>query len=249
MPQGPSPETAAALLLKARGDGTRLPCLPAALRPVSIDAAYAIQRAVLHDLGPVGGWKAGPPKPDGAIHASPIPASCVLLAPAKVPSTLAPWPELEVELALRLNHDLPTGGDASEALAAIGSLHVAVEVVSSRFEDRLRLDPLQPLADSQGNAAIVLGPALDDWREPGWTVPSAALWLDGLPAGDKPGGPALPTVLRVLAWLAGHAEAQGHPLRAGQVVMTGARIGPVPLRPGQAVRAALGQQEMSLRIG
>ncbi|UFN49297.1 fumarylacetoacetate hydrolase family protein [Roseomonas sp. OT10] len=233
-------DEAAALLLAARRENRLLPTLPGPLRPRSAAQAYAVQDAVLRGLGPVGGWKAGPPKPDGQIFASAVPQALVLRDPGALPA-LAAAPEAEVELGLVLGRDLgpEAARDPAALRAAIAAVHVAVELLASRFADRRALDSLLPLADAQSNAAILLGPALGSAGLLDVARIEAALRIDGRPAGQDRGAPAGATILESLAWLAGHAAARGVPLRAGQVIVTGARVGPVPLPPGVSVEATL----------
>ena len=236
-------EAAAELLLGARRDARPIPTLPEALRPHSVAAAYAIQDATLRRLGSIGGWKAGPPKPDGTILCAPIPAALIFDSPAELPALLAPSPEIEVELAIRLGKDLLPGTgtpDPERVRRAVTSVHVAAELVWARFTDRDRLDPLLPLADCQSNAAVILGPVIGDADLLDFEHLTGWLRIDGVPAGEDRDRPSGPTVLRSLAWLAGHAAERGAPLRAGQLVITGARIGPLPFRPGTRVEAALG---------
>lgn len=231
---------AAALLLAARREGRTLTTLPEALRPRSIAQAYAVQDAVLRGQGPVGGWKAGPPKPDGQVFAAPVPQALVFHAPDALPDLGAAL-EAEVELGLVLGRDLgpEAATDPAALRAAIASVHVAVELLASRFADRRALDYALPLADAQSNAAILLGPALGGVGLLDAGRIDTALRIDGRPAGQDRGAPSGEAILASLAWLAGHAAARGLPLRAGQVVVTGARVGPVPLPAGVPVEATL----------
>ena len=58
---------AARLLLSARRDPTqKLHSLPEVMRPKTEEQAYLIQRAIMAELGGIGGWKVGSPGPTGA---------------------------------------------------------------------------------------------------------------------------------------------------------------------------------------
>ena len=62
---------------------------------------------------------------------------------------------------------------------------------------------------------------------------------DGLAASAGPGADCLGDPLRALVWLAATARELGDPLRAGQLVLSGA-LGPmVPARPGTRFHAEL----------
>ena len=65
------------------------------------------------------------------------------------------------------------------------------------------------------------------------------LYVDGLAVSTGTGAACLGDPLDALAWLAATARDLGEPLRAGQLVLSGA-LGPmVPVRPGSEVRAEL----------
>ncbi|MFC0411032.1 fumarylacetoacetate hydrolase family protein [Roseomonas elaeocarpi] len=244
-------EEAAAFLHALRRDGRTVATLPEMLQPRSLAQAYAVQDAALRRLGPVGGWKVGPPKPDGQIFCAPVPQSLVFHAPAALP-VLAPSLEAEVEVGLVLGRDLvaaDAGLEPAALRAAVATVHVAVELLASRFRDRRAVDSLLPLADAQSNAAIVLGPALGDGALLAFEQLDAALWIDGQPAGSSRRGPSGAAILRSLAWLIGHAAERGVALRAGQALVTGARVGPVPVPHGALLEAELSPGgRMSLRL-
>ena len=198
----------------------------------------AVQDATLRLIGPAGGWKVagksgGEPRcsilPAGDFHAS---------------GALFDMPgqgfEIEVETAFVLAHNIPDRpGLVSEAdiLAAIGSVHLALELCASRFADRRLLPIPTPVADLQGNAAVVLGAPVEDWR----TLVFESLPLQ-LRIADKtldlsPRNTGLPETLKTLCWLANHARERGVPLQAKNTIITGARLGPVDLGSAAEVAA------------
>lgn len=217
------------LLIQAR-QGTRLAALPPALEPATLEAAYAIQTDVMAKLGGVAGWKIAPTKDGSAPLTSPVPPSAIHVSPAKLASAEVPGAEIEVEIAIRFGRDLPPR-DApyvrQDIVDAIASVHPAFEVLSSRFLDRQTVPPMVAIADCQSNGAVVVGPALTDWQGLDFSTVAMKLRFDGAEVGSAAGGIATGHVLDALTWLANHAQTRGLSLKAGDTVITGARVGPV----------------------
>jgi 2-keto-4-pentenoate hydratase len=63
------------------------------------------------------------------------------------------------------------------------------------------------------------------------------LALDGRSAGSARVGLTLADLLAPVVWLANHAMTRSNGLRCGDIVITGARIGPVPLLNATRVEA------------
>lgn len=53
-------------------------------------------------------------------------------------------------------------------------------------------------------------------------------------------GPSSAQVVEAVIWLVDHAAQRGVPLRRGQIIITGARLGPMPIPPGRQIRATGG---------
>lgn len=238
----PQVERAAELLVAARRSGRPLHALPPDLTPATIGAAYAIQDAVVEALGGIAGWKVGAKTPDAEPSCAPVPAGLVFASP----KTFAPGElrlrGIEAEIAFRIGRDLPpraayyTIGDVASAVA---SVHAAIEVVESRFEDFRATDPLAVLADANSNGALVCGPGrtdsirVDQLRQPARLLFGAgevANVVGGNPAGD---------VWRLVAWLANHCAARCGGLRTGEIVTTGSCTGMLFAAPGTRVVAEL----------
>ncbi|UFN48266.1 fumarylacetoacetate hydrolase family protein [Roseomonas sp. OT10] len=222
-------ERAAALLLEARRGGAPLEDLPVALRPTGIGQAYAIQDAVIRQTGRIGGWKVGPRRGDADPSCAPIGAELIHASPARFAAM--PGAEIEVEIAVTLGRDLPpreTPYAADDLREAIATLHPAIELLGSRFRDRKAASALSVVADSQSNAAVVLDPGRADWQGLALESVGMRLRLDGAEVATVAGGADTANVLSALAWLADHAAARTGGLRRGDVVITGARLGPWP---------------------
>jgi len=227
---------AARLLLSARRDLTqRLHSLPEAIRPKTEAQAYLIQRAIMDDLGGIGGWKVGSPNPDGPVTCAPLPAAAIQDSPATITGSDR---LVEAEIALRLAHDLPPRDQPyarAEVLAAIASAHPAIEVLQSRYVDVAAVDPLSALADSLSHFGLVVGPAIPDWHSLDLAAETVRLSANGADVKTGNGNPA-GDMIRMLLWLANEGAHWAGGLHAGQVVTTGSWTGKDPVPPGGEAR-------------
>lgn len=234
-------EAAAAALAKAIEGGTLLAVLPGP-GPASEAQAYAVQDAVVRVIGAQGGWKVSPLR-EGRARCSPIPARFFVDAPAQFDAAFLDGCLAEVEIAVRFKADpLGRGLALSPANLAdcIASVHPAIELLSSRFAAPDSTPDLHRLADLQGCAAVVLGAPTADWAGLEFAELPFALWLAGREVSLKVNSPTTEQTLEALCWLADHAAARGVPLKAGDVVITGARLGPVSLQGIRDCRARVG---------
>lgn len=234
-------ERGADLLIGVHAEGRRLEDLPAGLVPGDISAAYAIQDATMRRLGASGGWKTSVGRTPDVC--SPIPEGRFHPTGARLDATRWIGPRLEVELAVRLGRDLAGRGTctAEQVADAIEAVVPAFEIATSRFVDRTAVSPLCVIADLQNNEAVVCGAGITDWRGYEMAGFRGELQIDGVVAHDaKPRHQDdTRTVLRSLAWLAEQAAGRGMPLRAGNVVLLGARLMPVPIVPGTTAVATV----------
>lgn len=233
------PHSLTTLLLAQRQAGTQLTDLPADLVPQDLATAYAIQNETVAALGPIGAWKVSPMPETGTPFCSPIPAFSVHQSGSDLRRADYADFGIEVEVAVTLARDLPArDGDYTPAdlRGAIGSVHVALELLASRYADRSKMPQLANFADLQSNGCVVLGPSVDPTTLPEFGNQELNLYLDDALTETKPGGATTENVLAALAWLANHVVGRGLMLKAGDVIITGARIGPVPFA-GKVARA------------
>lgn len=230
------PKAAARVLLDVRAGAMRPAGLPTT--PPNTTAAYAVQSEVMRQLGGPASWKmallAGRDR-----HAAAMPASTVVASGA----TLAVLPHdaaIEVETAFILGTGLAAGSTPGAALAAVAEVRLAFEIVASRYRDRAAVPPLEAMADCFSSAAIVLGDPIPDWQSRLDEPLAIALSLDGQSVIASEQSPTLSETADFLAWLASHAADQDMPLSAGMVIITGARIGPIPLGAAREAVATSG---------
>ncbi len=196
----------------------------------------------------IGGYKVGF-SPDGGVFCAPIYTSKVHASPASLPASGFHLIGIECEIGFRLNRALAPRAQPysrDDILAAV-SLHPAIEVVDSRYQDPRAVDRLQMLADNYTNGALVYGAAAADWQGMDLVHPPIAVTncgqdfaeCTGLRAGDPIG---------LLIDLVNHvAKARGE-VPAGTFVTTGTHTGMVFTEPGAQIRAdygPLGRVEVS----
>jgi len=207
---------AARLLSEADAGGRKLTALPPEVRPGSIEEAYAIQHAWPRKA-PIYGWKVGPGATPDGLCAAPLLGDAALPSPAEVPFSEGLGVEVEVTVTL---------GDGN----SIASQHVSYELFQSRYVDRRQVDFASVLADHLNNAGIVVGPAAT--AEVPLEPLEVVLTEDGVEIARTATGMSLDETKTNIAWLAKHAAKQGTPLAAGTVILTGARLGPIGVKPG-----------------
>lgn len=232
--------------------GTPISPLPAHLVPASAAEAYQAQIALVERLaprlGPIVGWKVGAPDPSAEPNAAPLLADLVQPSPARFPGNRFRLRIPEAELAFRFARPLPPRREAygeAEVSAAIGSLHPAIELAESRFEDWQGTAPLARLVDLASNGVFCFGAGISDWRGVDYLKQEASLAFDGRIVAEAKGGNRAGHPLRLLVWLADHAGLLGRGIAAGDIVTTGShaslkvadstgRVAAVFLRVGEA---------------
>ena len=239
-----SPDPAATLVARlaaAQRSGERIR-YDEALVPRDLAAAYAAQAQLALALGAkVAGWKVGI-RPDGTPMAAPIYEHLVQSSGA-IRSLPGVGPlVVEVELALRLDDDLPIRAEPytrDEVAGAVGEVLIGIEFIHWRFASDEPPPFLAFLADNLGNAGYVTGGATRDFRSLDLSRRRCRVSIDAALAHDRIGGhPQGDPFAPVIACLGQGLLGIGG-LRAGQFVTTGSLI--TPLRPERrtVVRAEL----------
>jgi len=149
-------------------------------------------------------------------------------------------PRIEAEVAFVLERDLD-GPDISpdDVLAATGSIAAALEIVDSRIAG-WDISIVDTVADNASSGLFVVGP---EHRPPGGLDLTACPMRlrrgeEEVSAGSGAACLGHPAV--AVAWLASAARSYGQPLRAGEIVLSGA-LGPmVPVRAGDWFTAVIG---------
>jgi 2-keto-4-pentenoate hydratase len=159
--------------------------------------------------------------------------------PAEVPSARLLQPKTEAEIAFVLGEDLAEGPlDAAQVRGAVAYAVAALEIVDSRIAG-WDITFGDTVADNASSGLFVLGQerVLLTGFEP--VAATMRMTLDGAVVSEGTGAACLGDPLTALAWLARTAREFGDPLRAGQVVLSGA-LGPmVATPPGSVVTAEI----------
>ena len=241
---------------------TRIDELPADCRPADRVQGYAVQTEVVRISGlRVVGWKIAATSLAGQKHigvdgplAGPLLSDRVVDSGAMVPLDGNIMRVAEAEFCFRFGASLSareTPYDLTDVMSAVESLHPAIEVPDSRYNDFARVGAPQLIADTACACWFVLGHATsENWRRRDLVTHAVTAYKNGVPAGVGSGARVLGDPRIALTWVANELRMFGEGLRAGDIVTTGTCVTPVPVAPGDGVRADFGDfGEVTLRIG
>ncbi|WP_066367367.1 2-keto-4-pentenoate hydratase [Herbidospora mongoliensis] len=244
-------QRAATILRDAYDTGTPCPPLRGDLLPEGdVATAYAVQQAQVER------WTAEGRRPVGAKIGltNPVvqkalgvyqPDFGVLFADMAVPdgAEVAPGrvlqPRVEAEIAFVLGADLPHEQvTVVDVIRATDHLLPAIEIVGSRVAN-WDISIVDTVADNASSGLFVLGTSPRRVADVDLRLCGAVLEHDGEPVSVGAGAACLGNPAHAVAWLAGTLARAGRPLRAGDVVLSGA-LGPmVPVTPGAAYEARI----------
>ncbi len=217
--------------------------------PADLAAAYAIQEAAIALWPePVAGWKIGRVPPDweprlGAHRiAGPIFAGEIWAAvedgEREFPVFEGGFAAVEAEFIFRLGQDAPADRadwTIEDAAVLVGELLIGVEPAGSPLATINDLGPAVVVSDFGNNAGLIVGARAADWRDRLMSM-TCETFIDGRSVGrggaaSIPGGP-----LESLRFLLELTARRGRPLRAGDLVSTGAATGIHDILAGQSAR-------------
>lgn len=256
----PTPLNAAAeLLWDCWQNGRRLQSIPEDIRPRTREEGYAVQATLeSRSAAPLFGWKIAATSVAGQEHINVTgPLAGRLLhervtdlsrrrpggAKEKLPFGVNHMKVAEAEFAFRMGRDLAPRTQpysVEEALDAVATLHPAIEVPDSRFDDFTIVGAPQLIADNACAHLFVLGPpAPDAWRAID-LVEHRAIGTAGSLTREGKGANVLGDPRVALAWLVNELSGLGIALQAGEVVTTGTCVVPLPIEAGIDVTADFG---------
>jgi 2-keto-4-pentenoate hydratase len=131
---------------------------------------------------------------------------------------------IEAEIAVRFARDLPPRAEVWSrelVLAAIGSAHIAIEVVDTALLDYVAAGPFLRLADSMLHGSFALGEALTDWRNLSWQHLTMQSFIDDMHCAEATGGHPHVDPLALLPWWVNEGAKEWGGVQAGDIVTTG----------------------------
>ena len=245
--------SAGAILWRHWQHRTRIDELPPDCRPRDRAAGYSAQQEIVKCSGQhIAGWKIAATSAAGQKHigvegplAGPLLANRVLADGASVPVEGNIMMVAEAEFAFTFAYGLPKRENPytqNEVLAAVASLHPAIEVPDSRYNDFANVGAPQLIADTACADWFVLGaPTTADWRPRNLVAHAVVAYRNGEKAAAGSGANVLGDPRIALTWLVNELRAYADGIAAGQVVTTGTCVVPVPIRPGDRVRVDFGE--------
>ncbi|MGO4956934.1 2-keto-4-pentenoate hydratase [Luteococcus sp. Sow4_B9] len=231
---------------------TRVPCAPVRdlIGRDDVEAAYAVQEQITaHRLeagAKIIGRKIGltsvavqkqlgVDQPDFGVLLDDM----VYEQGAVIPADAFMQPKIEGEVAFVLGKDLAEGElDMAQIREAVAEVRAALEICDSRIEN-WDISFGDTVADNASAGAYVLGDTVLTLDEVEPREVSMTMTVTGQEDSVGTGEACLGDPLIALQWLAVKSRELGNPLKAGQVILSGA-LGPMrPVAPGGQVNATI----------
>ncbi|WP_429260241.1 2-oxopent-4-enoate hydratase [Paraburkholderia sp. GAS334] len=149
-------------------------------------------------------------------------------------------PKAEGEIAFILKHDLMGPGiSAADVLRATDGVMACFEIVDSRIRD-WKIKIQDTVADNASCGAFVLGDRMVDARSLDLRTCGMVLEKNGEVVVTGAGAATLASPVNAVVWLANTLGKLGMPLKAGEIVLSGALGAMVPVRAGDNLRVTIG---------
>ncbi len=229
----------------------RIEAIPEAFRPTNRADAYEVQRQLAQHSGQkTVGWKIAATSRAGQAHlrvdgplAGRLLADRVHHNGAEIRLGNNGMRVAEAEFAFRLQRDLPPRHEPyelDEVVAAIDTLHPAIEIPDSRFRDFCVVGDSQLIADDACAFQFVLGEAAGEWRHLDLAAHVVRVQLNGNPIREGNGANVLGDPRLAMQWIANELRLHGPGLKSGDIVTTGTTVVPIPIEPGSRIFADFG---------
>jgi 2-keto-4-pentenoate hydratase len=176
-------------------------------------------------------------EPDyGAVH-----ADTTFVDGAEVACARFVAPRIEPEIAFVLEHDLDLGAHTVvDLIRATAYVLPAMEIADCHIQN-WDVAIVDSVADNASAGGIVLGTRPVRLDQVDLAACPVAMEIDGVLVASGRGDACLGNPMAAMVWLADALSRDGSPLRAGDVVLTGALAPTQPLRPGSTVLSRMGE--------
>ena len=244
---------AAQLIWQHWHHGTQMTALPERCRPANRADGYAVQAEVARLSGQATvGWKIAASSVAGQKHinvdgplAGRLLANNVFVEGSAAANTMNLKHNIlmvaEPEIVFRMAQPLrPRAGavaySVDEVMAAVDTLHLAIEVPDTRYSDFLNVGAPSLIADVACAALWVVGPAVTaDWRTIDLSKHEVVAHKNGAFATKGSGANVLGDPRIALTWIGNELCTYGAGLQAGDYVTTGTCVVPVPITHGDTL--------------
>lgn len=147
-------------------------------------------------------------------------------------------PRIEAEVAFRLSSDIDKAITTAEAPAFVDEVFASFEIVDSRIAG-WDISLVDTVADNASSGLYVLGAGVALDSAPDLAAVTMTMTANGENVSNGVGSDCLGSPWEALVWLANTLTSFGSPLRAGEVILSGA-LGPmVPVTRGTTYTATI----------
>jgi 2-keto-4-pentenoate hydratase len=245
-------DDAAKIIWNAWRENRRIDSLPTTCRPGTRVEGFRVQARVAQLSGQnTFGWKIAATSKAGQKHigvdgplAGRLLEKRVFDSGATVSLSNNIMNVAEAEFAFRMARDLPPREapySIDEVIAAVDTMHPAIEIPDSRYENFVVAGAAQLIADNACASYFVLGPVIaTDWRRHDLANHPVTMNVNGRRAREGKGFNVLGDPRIALTWIANELSLTGDMLRTGHVVTTGTCIVPAEITEGDSIIADFG---------
>ena len=242
-------------------NGETIKSLPDTLRPETRQQGYAIQ-AHFEQFSkyPLFGWKIAATSSSGQNHirvsgpmAGRLFQERVFQQGAELKFGANRMAVAEPEFAFQMGKTLQPRNNVysqEEVISAVNTLHPAIEIPDSRFQDFADVGEANLIADNACAHEFIFGPPMPDcWRAMDLREHSVKISVLHGPTHHGQGSNVLGGPGLALTWLVNELSKNGQSLNAGETVTTGTCAPPIPVKIGDTVNADYGVLgELTLRF-
>ncbi len=163
---------------------------------------------------------------------------------AELKATQLIEPRIEAELAFKFKSDLPAKADSvQEVLACVESVYPALELIDFRVKastNGTARTVKDTISDNAANCAVIMGESQIP-LDANFTWIAAALRKNGIFEASGVAGAVLDHPVNSILWLNKKYQAYGRTIKAGETVLAGSFISPIPVKSGDEIEVDYNQ--------